>query len=144
LESDQVIALLVGLAADGLVDFSEARLLDRNWTIKLYLLLKEYKSRKAIEVLRLHMAKSLVLLQRAPTDYLKQAAANVDMISDAIEEEISHNRADKKKKKDYNVYKELIDLYKKKIGDPNDPAHQAEISAAVEYFRQGRLEASNA
>lgn len=132
------------MAADGLVDFSKAKLLDRNWTIKLLLLLQEYKAKRLIDVHKMYFDQSLVLLGRAPAEKIKEAASSVESLLDRIEGLILRRRADTQNRKDYNAYKSMIDQYKQLIGDPNDPKHQAEIDAAVEELRRKNREIPNA
>lgn len=53
MESDRVAALLVEMASNGIVDFSNAKLLDRKWELRLKWLAKSFMARKAADVVKL-------------------------------------------------------------------------------------------
>ena len=53
MESDRVASLLVELASNKVVDFKEAKLLDRKWELRLKWLSKSFMARKAADVVKL-------------------------------------------------------------------------------------------
>lgn len=135
--SDQVASLLVRVAADGLVDFSKAKLLDRGWTIKLRLLLKAYQDNKQAKMSNLYFQRAVSVLAYGDPDTFKKAWALSDKAIDLIEQlECPWLDRDRKPKKDYNEYRALIEQYKRVIGDPDDPAFKVKIDEAVEELKR--------
>jgi len=137
LVSDPVAFLLVGMAADGLVDFSKAKLLDRNWNTKLRLLLKVYQNNKQVKIANLYFQRAVGAIAYGDPDTFKKAWALSDKGIDLIEQlECPWLDRDRKPKKDYNEYRALIEQYKRVIGDPDDPAFKVKIDEAVEELKR--------
>lgn len=141
--SDPVAFLLVGMAADGLVDFSKAKLLDRNWNTKLLLLLKLYRNNKQVKIANLYFQRAVGALAYGNPDTFKAAWALSDKAIDLVESlESPWLDRDIKPEKDYDEYRALIEQYKQQIGDLNDPEFKAQIDSAVEELkRQSRGDA---
>jgi hypothetical protein len=137
LVSDQVASLLVGVAADGLVDFSKAKLLDRGWNLKLRLLLKVYQDNKQAKISNLYFQRAVSALAFGSSETFKSAWALSDKAINLIEQlECPWLDRDRKPKKDYNEYRDLIEQYKRVIGDPDDPAFKVKIDEAVEELKR--------
>jgi hypothetical protein len=137
LVSDPVAFLLVGMAADGLVDFSKAKLLDRNWNTKLRLLLKVYQNNKQVKIANLYFQRAVGAIAYGNPDTFKAAWTLSDKAIALIESlESPWLDRDKKPKKDYDEHLALIEQYKRQIGDLNDPKFKAEIDRVVEQLNR--------
>lgn len=135
--SDPVAFLLVGMAADGLVDFSKARLLDRNWNIKLRLLLKVYQNNKQVKIANLYFQRAVGAIAYGNSDTFKAAWSLSDKSIDLIETlESPWLDRDKSNKKHYDEHLALIEQYKRQIGDLNDPEFKAEMDRIVEQLNR--------
>jgi len=140
LEGDQVASLLVRMAADGYMDFSKADLLDRRWKTKLLWFCKSYQSKKQSEVLSMHLARTLSVLSTPHVDLFKEMWRNTATLIDSIEVlERPWLDRDRKPKKHYDEYKELLEAYKEEFGDWNDPEFRKQVEAEVAEARRKRL-----
>ncbi len=129
------------MAAEGRVDFSKARLLDRKWNLRLLWLCKAYQAEKNVELLKLEYARFVSALSTDSSDVFKQAWGSSDKVKDLIKEELVPWLVDKDtpNRKDYNEYRDLLEAYRVMIGDPDDPEFMAQVEKDVEKLRQQRL-----
>ena len=133
------------MAAEGRVDFKEARPLDRKWNLRLSWISKAYQAEKNVQLLRLQYERFLSTLSTDSPDLFKQAWANADKVVDFIKEELVPWLVDKDtpKRKDSNEYRELIEAYKQMIGDWDDPEFRDKVEKEIETLRQQRLGKTN-
>lgn len=119
LERDPVASLLVRMAADGVVDFSKADLLDRNWQIRLLWLGKSYQQQKQADLLKLYLLKMTNTLSSDEPKLIKEMWGHCDRTIDDISRlDQPWLDRDTKPKTQYNEYAELIAAYKRIFGDP--------------------------
>ena len=140
MEGDQVASLLLGMAAEGFIDFSKADLLDRRWKTKLLWFCKAYQSKKQAELLNLHFIKATSALNPANVDLFKELWKSSDKLIELIKDlSMPWLDRDRKAGKHYDEYKELLDAYKEEFGDWNDPEFRKQVEAEVEEARRKRL-----
>ena len=137
MDGDQVASRLVGMAADGIVDFSKAELLDRRWKLKLLWMCKSYQSKKQIEMLGLRLNQTIGVFNPSSVELFKSMFKRSDNLVDLITElAMPWLDRDLKPKKDYNEYQELIDAYKQRFGDMNDPVWRKKVEEALVFFKK--------
>ena len=133
---DQVASLLVGVAADGLVDFSKAKLLDRRWNLKLLWICQSYQARKQAEIVSLRLTQMTSALDPANIELFKHAWSISDnLIHTVTELTMPWLARDLKPKKDYNVYSDLIEAYKNQFGDMDDPVWRKTIEDSIALLK---------
>jgi transketolase len=128
------------MAAEGVVDFSNAKLLDRRWTLKLLWLCNAYQAKKRSEVITLHFLRVANALSTQHVDLFKKAWSSSEQFIDIIEAtDMPWLDRDRKPRKQYDEYKELLEAYKQEFGDWNDPEFRKQVEAEVEEARRKRL-----
>lgn len=144
MEGDQVASLLLGMAADGFVDFSKAELLDRRWKLKLLWMCKAYQAKKQSETLNLRLNQTVSALSHASSDLFKSMWERSDsIIATMTELAMPWLDRDITPKKDYNEYSDLIEAYKIRFGDMNDPVWRKKVEEAVVAMKKQRLGPNN-
>ena len=83
MESDRVAALLVELAASGVVDFKNANLLDRKWGLRLKWLAKSFVARKSADVVKLGLIRYTGALGYGTAELFNEAWGNMDGLVDS-------------------------------------------------------------
>lgn len=130
--SNRTATLIVRAAARGLIDFSQARLLDRKWWLRLQILLDEIETADLID-----LAKQAFMFHMLTA---ANGSLNEESFSAA---RTSANKLFKKVDKwlrpwvreedDKNV---LRSLYERYIGKFDDPAHKAAVDAEVANMKR--------
>ena len=109
------------MAVDGIVDFSEAVILDRKWQTRLLLLSKSYQQKKQADLVKLYFLKMSGTLSSNEFKIVKEMWSHCDDTIDSISR-LDQPWLDRDTKQDrqYNEYAELIAAYKRIFGDPKD------------------------
>ena len=140
MEGDQVASLFVRMAADGRIDFSKANLLDRQWKLRLLWLCGAYRAKKESDILRLHLFRCTGALATDNNDLFKKMWQNSDdIVSSILELELPWLDRDRKPRKQYDEYRELLEAYKEIIGDWDDPEFRKQVELEIEQARRKRL-----
>lgn len=82
MEGGQVGSLLVDLASNGIVDFREAKVLDRKWTLRLKWLAKSHASNKYAEMVKLSVLRYTGALGYGEADMFNKASEGLNALLD--------------------------------------------------------------
>jgi hypothetical protein len=129
LDGDRVASLLVGMAADGVVDFRDAAPLDRRWNLRLKWLTEAYATRKRADVA---VARHMRYTGALGTDdsklfdkAWKLSGTTLDELDALLRPWIERGARDQLG----DSADQALALFKELIGDMDDPAFVAEQHA---------------
>jgi hypothetical protein len=142
LDGDRVTSLMVQAAARGLIDFSEADLLDRRWWTKLWWLLDRIQADNVITIRQMEHAQDIAMLdytlpEKAFDLHWDRAVSELRDVWDALfpwckMEDITNKASDQ-------LYRSWVN----KWGDLNDPETLKKVKLTVDYLKQLRTNAYN-
>jgi hypothetical protein len=125
--------LIVQAAADGVIDFSKAKLLETRWWTRLALILQQMQVQQQREQLRDmmgHLSSCLSNSHLIFSGAKKMVETEQELFADLMETYNSSSRRERQNRR-RDAAKAAVDAWTNQFGDPNDPHIAAEIDAAA-------------
>jgi len=135
LESDRGCALICQAAAEGLIDFSKAQLLDRYWWKRLDILLYQLEKRNYYDVIKTQHNQCSNALTYCDDDEIFKSywkSCN-DLLNDLYSSYFSWVK-EKELSKNNDVIKQLREEYIANFGDPDTPEAKQRIANTVNFL----------
>lgn len=132
--------MAVRLAAKGLVDFRQARLLDIGWWRRVNILRNALQDADDLEMLKAAYAFPLALLGNSSLtpESFKGAQTTAKENFNEILNSLRPWDAKTSDTARHDQIDELVTNYKKMVGDPKDPVFAAKLRASIEAERKRR------
>lgn len=137
MESDRGAALIIQAAVKGVIDFSKANTSDRLWWHKLKWILNgiENENINKIQELKFHLNASVLSYKDEEKQFehhWEKANEHITYLYNGL---FTWNKQAIEKKNVQKMHEALVNEWKRRFGDPNDPKVAAAIKLTVDNLK---------